>query len=952
MMHRRHHYGMRHVHQFDPLFEYELTNIMERHGVEPSPNQDLEVAEIDDQEEFDEREDYEDTMSLHTDRGQRHWYRSRPPAVYSAHLSASPASEGGAVGVNAASAHIQPLPEASNRPAVIVSDLPEAERPAHPQVVVRDLGEVVGPSGSAPLAAAEDDSRPGQKRKAEDDHGGGAKNAHSPKGQRTGSESDDQPPPAQNEQRAEGGVEDRVEAMEERAAEEQPAAEAAAQNEQRAEGGVEDRAEAQPAAAEAAAQNEQRAEESMEERAAEEQPAAEAAAQNEQRAEESMEERAAEEQPAEEAAAQNEQRAEESMEERAAEEQPAAAAVQVQNVRIAEERAEDQRLLEEILRKIATCRRGRATRYLSRIRRLPRPALEQVRLILRKAEANYFRTMHRRFDRFSPAETGEDLDYRFSDEDSDEETLLREAAQPRQAKFVITNEQRLLRSLIFGGVTQVKSHEAEFSRSDIASLIANMIKDGEGEAVVRVLKDVSVNGRSSRQDCLLFVLAKCCRSKNMETKKAAYAAVQDICRIPTHVFQFISFIESDGKTSGWGRGLRKALQVWYNSNASNPMHLAMHITKYASRNGWSHRDVFRLLHIKPVNDAIGFIVRYAVKGMTEAEEEYLQDGYLDRKQLEKVHKYLRAVEEVKKCEQTERAVELIKEHSLVREHLRTELLNSCEIWATLLPCMPLHALLRNINKMTAIGVFSDPEMVQTVISKISNSQAMKRARMHPLKILLAHKVYKEGRSEKSKLTWTANDEIVDALDKAFYRSFEDVEPTHKRILIALDISSSMDQGLMGRVISCREAATVLSMVTFRTETNCDIVGFHDQLLPLEQFKDPSKKLFELVSATANLGFGSTDCSKPMTWARKHKKEFDAFIIYTDNETNVHRIPPYAALEKYREKMHLPNAKLIVVGMMANEITIAQPDDPYMLDVVGFDPDTPEMIREFLAGGVE
>lgn len=569
--------------------------------------------------------------------------------------------------------------------------------------------------------------------------------------------------------------------------------------------------------------------------------------------------------------------------------------------------------------------------------------------MLRKTEQRLARVMPGYFHYGFPEEYPHEP---HSDEESDEETLRQAAQNPRPARYTISHEQSLLRSLIFGGVNTVTARDTDPSSSDIATLVATMINHGEGEAVVRILKDVSVSGRSSRQNCLLFVLAKCCRSQDMSTKKAAYAAVQDICRIPTHVFQLITYIENSGKTTGWGRGLRKALQLWYNSNARNPMHLAMHITKYWSRQGWTHRDVFRLLHIKPVNDAIGFIVRFAVKGMKEAEEEYLQDGYLDRKQLEQVHKYLQAVEEVKRCEDVPRAVELVEKHSLVREQLRTELLNSPEIWATLLTKMPLHALLRNINKMTAVGLFDEPQMVETVVSKIMNAEAMKKARMHPLKILVAHHTYQQGFGEKGKLKWEANQQIVEALDKAFYRSFEAVEPTNKRILIALDISGSMDCRLLSYSMSVREAATVMSMVTLRSEPNCDIVGFHNRLIPLEMFKDRSKNLSQLIGETSRLGFGMTDCSKPMIWARKKQKSYDAFIIYTDSETNSQRIPPFMALEKYREKMNIPNAKLIVVGMTTSNITIAQPNDLHMLDVVGFDPETPEIIREFLTGGVE
>jgi 60 kDa SS-A/Ro ribonucleoprotein len=41
--------------------------------------------------------------------------------------------------------------------------------------------------------------------------------------------------------------------------------------------------------------------------------------------------------------------------------------------------------------------------------------------------------------------------------------------------------------------------------------------------------------------------------------------------------------------------------------------------------------------------------------------------------------------------------------------------------------------------------------------------------------------------------------------------------------------------------------------------------------------------------------------------------------------------------------------LIVVGMTANQFTIADPSDPGMLDVVGFDIAAPQVMTDFSAG---
>ncbi len=77
--------------------------------------------------------------------------------------------------------------------------------------------------------------------------------------------------------------------------------------------------------------------------------------------------------------------------------------------------------------------------------------------------------------------------------------------------------------------------------------------------------------------------------------------------------------------------------------------------------------------------------------------------------------------------------------------------------------------------------------------------------------------------------------------------------------------------------------------------------------------------------------------------------FDAFVVYTDNETYQGQEHAHQALKRYRERMGI-DAKLIVVGMTATNFTIADPSDPGMLDVVGFDASAPELISSFIRGG--
>lgn len=58
----------------------------------------------------------------------------------------------------------------------------------------------------------------------------------------------------------------------------------------------------------------------------------------------------------------------------------------------------------------------------------------------------------------------------------------------------------------------------------------------------------------------------------------------------------------------------------------------------------------------------------------------------------------------------------------------------------------------------------------------------------------------------------------------------------------------------------------------------------------------------------------------------------------------------AALRDYRQASGV-DARLVVVGMVRNGFTIADPSDPGMLDVVGFDTATPQLISDFVQGAL-
>ncbi len=103
-----------------------------------------------------------------------------------------------------------------------------------------------------------------------------------------------------------------------------------------------------------------------------------------------------------------------------------------------------------------------------------------------------------------------------------------------------------------------------------------------------------------------------------------------------------------------------------------------------------------------------------------------------------------------------------------------------------------------------------------------------------------------------------------------------------------------------------------------------------------------------MKAVSDLPFGGTDCALPMLYAQAKGREVDTFVVYTDSETWAGDVHPVQALRDYRRASGIA-ARLVVVGMVSNGFSIADPADAGMLDVVGFDTATPQLVSDFARG---
>ena len=141
------------------------------------------------------------------------------------------------------------------------------------------------------------------------------------------------------------------------------------------------------------------------------------------------------------------------------------------------------------------------------------------------------------------------------------------------------------------------------------------------------------------------------------------------------------------------------------------------------------------------------VLKYLKKGFAKAKEDL-------RASNENTLKYLQAVEDVtaQRDPTTLDATSLaglVRQHHLTREHLNTQLLNFPDIWEALLENMPMTAMIRNLGKMSAVGILSPGSQNETKITgRLGDIDALRKANIHPFTVLVALLTYTGGTGKR------------------------------------------------------------------------------------------------------------------------------------------------------------------------------------------------------------
>ncbi|WP_022982937.1 TROVE domain-containing protein [Ideonella sp. B508-1] len=251
---------------------------------------------------------------------------------------------------------------------------------------------------------------------------------------------------------------------------------------------------------------------------------------------------------------------------------------------------------------------------------------------------------------------------------------------------------------------------------------------------------------------------------------------------------------------------------------------------------------------------------------------------------------------------------------------------------------------QNLNTFTRQGVFELPGLAEAVAAKLSDAQAVARARVMPYQLLSAFKAAGEA----------VPAQVRDALQDAMELSLVNVPALAGRVVVCPDVSGSMGSAVTGHrgsatsSVRCIDVAALVAAAVLRRNPQARVLPFEQDVVKLSL--NPRDSVMTNAQALAKIGGGGTSCSAPLAWLNREGAAVDLVILVSDNESWVDA-KRRGATQTLREwellKQRNPKARLVCIDIQPTASTQAA-ERHDILNVGGFSDAVFTMVANFAA----
>lgn len=254
----------------------------------------------------------------------------------------------------------------------------------------------------------------------------------------------------------------------------------------------------------------------------------------------------------------------------------------------------------------------------------------------------------------------------------------------------------------------------------------------------------------------------------------------------------------------------------------------------------------------------------------------------------------------------------------------------------------------NLNTYARHGVFEIDGMAEKIAKKLSDPNAIRKAKAFPYQLLVAYL------SVDSNVPHVVKEALQDAMEVAV----ENVPSIDGRVVVCPDISGSMGTPITGyrygstSQVTCRLVAALVASSFLRVNPDTLVLPFHWQVETCQL--NPRDTVMTNAQKLAQLPSGGTDCSAPLAWVNNHNEKADLVLLVSDNQSWIDSmgqgVGAWGSTQTLKEFRKLqkrnPGAKMVCLDLCPYGSTQA-PDSPNeIMNVGGFSDNVFKTVSEF------
>lgn len=255
----------------------------------------------------------------------------------------------------------------------------------------------------------------------------------------------------------------------------------------------------------------------------------------------------------------------------------------------------------------------------------------------------------------------------------------------------------------------------------------------------------------------------------------------------------------------------------------------------------------------------------------------------------------------------------------------------------------------NLNTFGRHGVFDDIELVNLVAKRLSDADAVSRARVFPYQLLAA---YRHASDRTPRV-------ILEAIHEALDLALQNVPAFEGRVAVFPDVSGSMRDPVTGKgsehesKVRCVDVAALVSAAVLAKNRDAIVLPFEGEVVDKVKLSSRDSVLTN-AERLAAVGGGSTAVSAPLRRLLETGEKVDAVLYVSDYESWADRDGAYRATGTatqtawQRYKRISPKAKLVAIDVTPNT-SLQLRNSAEVLHVGGFSDAVFDVIAAFLRG---